>query len=241
MLVLGVIPARGGSRSVPRKNLCVLAGKPLLAYTADAVRVSRRLSRTVVSTDDPEIAELARRCGLDVPFMRPRELAADDTPMLPVLQHALEAMTRLGFDADAVVLLQPTSPLRRGEHIDRAVDLLDETGADSVVSVVEVPHQFNPVSVMRLEGERLKPFLEGPLVSTRQDKPRVFARNGPAVLAVRARVLERDSLYGDDCRPLPMTPEESIDVDTPTDLALLERLLAGAYDKNAGASRGTTE
>jgi CMP-N-acetylneuraminic acid synthetase len=146
--------------------------------------------------------------------------------MLPVVQHAIEALAQTGWQPEIVVLLQPTSPLRRAEHIDRAVDLLASSRADSVVSVIEVPHQFNPVSVMRLEGDRLVSFLEGPAILRRQDKPRVFARNGPAVLAVRASVLESGSLYGNDCRPLLMSPEESLDVDTLADFELLEYLLA---------------
>ncbi|MBI4263986.1 MAG: acylneuraminate cytidylyltransferase family protein [Acidobacteria bacterium] len=226
MNVLGVVPARGGSKSIPRKNVALVAGRPLLAYTADAARAARRLTRVVVSTDDPEIAAVAKDLGLDVPFLRPPALAGDATAMLPVLQHALEAMKALGFSADAVVLLQPTSPLRRAEHIDTAVELLQTSGADSVVSVVEVPHQFNPVSVMRLDGGRLVPFLDGPLVLRRQDKPRVFARNGPAVLAVRTAVLERGSLYGDDVRPLVMAAEDSIDLDSPSDLEEIECRLA---------------
>ncbi|MGH9346752.1 MAG: cytidylyltransferase domain-containing protein [Vicinamibacterales bacterium] len=225
MRVLGVIPARGGSKGIPGKNLRPLAGRPLLAYTADAARESRRLSRVIVSTDDTAIRDAARGLQLEVPFMRPKELAQDDTPMLPVLQHAVRVMAGLGFTADAVVLLQPTSPLRRGEHIDRAVDLLVSSAAESVVTVVEVPHQFNPVSVLRLEGERLVPFLDGPSILRRQDKPHVFARNGPAVLAVRAAVLARESLYGDDCRPLVMSLEDSVDVDTLADFEALERLL----------------
>ena len=226
MNVLGVVPARGGSKGMPRKNLRPLAGKPLLAYTVDAARASRRLNRVVVSTDDPEIADTARQLGLEVPFMRPADLASDTALMLPVLQHAARAMASEGFRADTIVLLQPTSPLRRAEHIDAAVDLLEASGADSVVSVVEVPHQFNPTSVMRLEGDRLTPFLPGPPVLRRQDKPRVYARNGPAVLAARVSVLDGGSLYGSDCRPLFMSPEESIDVDTAADFDLIEYLLA---------------
>src|SRR5690242_8069665 len=189
MNVLGVIPARGGSKGIPDKNLAPLCGRPLLAYTADAVKASRRITRAIVSTDDQRIAECARSLGLDVPFMRPASLSGDDTPMLPVLQHALDAMGVNGFAADAIVLLQPTSPLRRAEHIDAAIDSLERTGADSVVSVVDVPHQFNPTSVMRLEDGWLKPFLDAPTVTRRQDKPRVLARNGPAVLAIRASVV----------------------------------------------------
>ena len=219
MKVLAVIPARGSSKGIPNKNLAMVGGRPLLAYTADAARTATRLTRVIVSTDDAAIADAARHLGLEVPFVRPASLAADDTPMLPVLRHAVTAMRDAGFAADVVVLLQPTSPLRRAEHIDAAVDLLVRSGADSVVSVVEVPHQFNPVSVLRLDGDRLQPFIDGPLVTRRQDKPRVFARNGPAVVAVRVPVLEAGSLYGDDCRALTMSNEDSLDIDSPRDLA----------------------
>jgi len=230
--VLGIVPARGGSKGIVGKNLVPLDGRPLLAYTADAVHASRRLSRTVVTTDDESIAAAARSAGLEVPFLRPTHLSGDDVPMLPVLQHAVEAASAEGARPDVVVLLQPTSPLRRGEHIDAAVALLESTGADSVVSVVAVPHQFNPVSVLTMVGDRLDPLFAGPTVSRRQDKPRVFARNGPAVLAVRTAVLMAaslygmaGSLYGEDCRALVMAEEDSIDVDTAFDLHLAELLL----------------
>jgi CMP-N-acetylneuraminic acid synthetase len=226
MQVLGVIPARGGSKGILNKNLALVGGRPVLAYTADAVRQSARLTRAIVSTDDEKIADAARSLGLDVPFLRPSSLAADDTPMLPVLSHALDALKSDGFAADVVVLLQPTSPLRRGEHIDAAIDLLEASGADSVVSVVEVPHQFNPVSVMRVDGNRLHPFLEGSSVTRRQDKPRLYARNGPAVLAVRADVISGGSLYGTDSRALVMSAEDSLDVDTAWDLSLVECALS---------------
>jgi len=134
-------------------------------------------------------------------------------------------MRRDGFDADIVVLLQPTSPLRRAEHIDAAVEWLERTRGDSVVSVVAVPHQFNPTSLMRLDDGRLKPFLDGPTATRRQDKPPAYARNGPAVLAVQARIIEGGSLYGNETWPLVMQPEESIDIDTPDDLRFGEYLL----------------
>jgi CMP-N,N'-diacetyllegionaminic acid synthase len=222
--VLGVIPARGGSKGIPNKNLVPLCGRPLLAYTADAAKASTTLTRTIVSTDDERIAACAKSLGLDV-LMRPSLLAADDTPMLPVLQHAIEAMRAGGFTTDIVVLLQPTSPLRRAEHIDAAVVWLQRTRGDSIVSVVEVPHQFNPASVMRVDDGWLKPFLEAPTATRRQDKPRLYARNGPAVLAVHARVIEGGSLYGNETWPLVMTPEESLDVDTPLDLRLVESVI----------------
>ena len=228
---LGVVPARGGSQGIANKNLLGLCGRPLLAYTADAVKASTRLTRTIVSTDDEQIAACATSLGLEVPFMRPASLAADAAPMLPVLQHALDAMAERGFSADILVLLQPTSPLRRGEHIDAAIDWLERTAADSVVSVVEVPHQFNPVSVMRLDEGLLNPWLDGPTVTRRQDKPRLFARNGPAVLAVRSAVVKGGSLYGERSWPLCMQAEESVDIDGPADLEYAEFLLTRAARK----------
>ncbi|MBI3457931.1 MAG: acylneuraminate cytidylyltransferase family protein [Candidatus Rokubacteria bacterium] len=228
MDILGVIPARGGSKSIPRKNLAPLAGRPLLAYTCDAALASKRLTRVVLSTDDEEIAAAGRACGVEVPFRRPAGLSGDETPMVEVLQDvAARLADRDGYRAEALVVLQPTSPLRRAAHIDEAVELLLETGADSVVSVIEVPHQFSPVSLLRVADGRLAPLVEGPPILRRQDKPRVYARNGPAVIAVRREVVvERGSLYGDDCRPYLMALEDSVDIDTSFDLELAALLLA---------------
>ena len=226
MQVLGVIPARGGSKGVPGKNLRDVAGRPLLAYTVDAARASRRLNRVVLSTDDSAVADAGRRLGVEVPFMRPVHLATDEAPMLPVLLHAVDEMQARGFAADAVAVLQPTSPLRRAEHIDAAVELLASTAADAVVSVVEVPHQFAPASLMRLEGDRLLPLTDAPMVLQRQQKALVYARNGPAVLVVRTAQLRKGSLYGDDTRALVMTSDDSVDVDTAWDFDLLVFLLA---------------
>jgi CMP-N,N'-diacetyllegionaminic acid synthase len=224
--VLGIIPARGGSKGIPRKNLVPLGGRPLIAYSCDAARASRRLTRTIVSTDDAEIAAAAAACGIATPFLRPPHLAADDTPMLDVLRDVLATLDRSEqYRPDIVVLLQPTSPFRRADDIDVAVDLLDRTGADSVVTVTEVPHQFTPASLLRLEGDRVQPWTgtTGPL--RRQDKPRVFARNGPAVLAARPHVLEQGSLYGSDVRAVVMGREESIDIDDAFDLRVADLLL----------------
>ncbi len=223
--IIGIVPARGGSKTILRKNLTHVGGRPLLAWTVDAARASRRLTRVVLTTDDDEIATAGRALGVEVPFMRAPALAADETPILPVLQDVLDRAGVAGAGVRIVVLLQPTSPLRRAEHIDAAIDRLLETGADSVVSVIEVPHQFSPVSVLREDEGRLVPYTGTTTVTRRQDKPRVFARNGPAVLAVRAEVLQRGSLYGEDSRPLVMAPEDSVDIDTPWDLELADWLL----------------
>jgi CMP-N,N'-diacetyllegionaminic acid synthase len=217
--VLALIPARGGSKGIPRKNLAPLAGRPLLAWTVDAALGSRAVTRTVVSTEDDEIAAAARELGAEV-LARPPELAADETPMQPVIVHALDELEA----PEVLVLLQPTSPLRRAEHVDEAVDLLLATGADSVVSVVEVPHRYRPGSLMAMDGDRLVRLADDH-AATRQEKPLVYARNGPAVLALRPGRIGAD-LYGGDCRPYVMGPRESLDVDEPFDLELAELLLA---------------
>lgn len=226
MNILGIVPARGGSKGIPHKNIASLAGRPLLAYTAQAALQSRRLTRVILSTDDPLIADVGKRLGLPVPFLRPAEISRDDTSMLDVIRHALDYLKNAdAFSPGIIVLLQPTSPLRTSDHVDRAVDLLLSTDADTVVSVVAVPHQFNPVSVMRMEGERLVSFLEGPLILRRQDKPMAFARNGPAIIATRSAAIEMGRLYGEDTRPLIMSHPESVDIDTQEDLAFAEFLI----------------
>jgi CMP-N,N'-diacetyllegionaminic acid synthase len=221
--VLGIIPARGGSKSVPHKNLVPLRGLPLIAYTAAAVRRSATVTRAIVSTDDKKIAGVARELGLEVPFLRPDHLSTDDTPMLPVIQHALKWASNEGrFVPDIVVLLQPTSPLRHASDIDAAIRLFQSQSADTVVSVVEVPHQFTPSSLMELKDGALVPASPQPQALRRQDKPRFYARNGPAILAIRRSVIESGRLYGDKVLPLIMPRERSVDIDDPVDLALAE-------------------
>jgi CMP-N-acetylneuraminic acid synthetase len=220
--VLGLIPARGGSKSIPDKNITPLRGRPLITYAIDAARASRALTRTIVSTDDATIAKVARDHGGSVPFLRPSELASDESPMLPVIQHAVSWLAENeAFKTDVVVLLQPTSPLRRSEDIDAAVDLLISRNADTVVSVVDVPHQFTPSSLMEIRDGWLISSAES-LTLRRQDKPRLYARNGPAVLVVRTSIIANDRLYGDKTLPLLMPRERSIDIDDPADLALAE-------------------
>lgn len=223
-----MIPARGGSKGIPRKNLVPLAGRPLIAYSIDAGRASRALTRLVVSTDDEEIATVARTLGADVPFLRPAALAADDTPMAPVLADLLQTLrAREQYEPDVLVLLQPTSPFRRADHIDAAVDLLTTSGADSVVSVIPVPHQFIPSSLMQLHGDTLAPWMDGPAPQRRQDKPALFARNGPAIVVVRPRVvLDEGRLYGDQTRGFVMSREDSFDIDDALDLKVAELLLS---------------
>ena len=217
MDVVALIPARGGSKGIPRKNLAPVAGKPLLAWTIGAALEARTPSRVVVSTDDGEIATVAAALGAGV-LVRPSELAADDTPMLDVVVHAADALG----DAEALVVLQATSPLRRAEHVDAAVTLLEDTGADCVVSVVEVPHNYRPGKLLALEDGRVRALGDEPL---HRDLAPVYARNGPAVLVLRADGLAERGLYGGDVRAYVMDAADSVDVDSPFDLRLAELLL----------------
>lgn len=227
MTVLGLIPARGGSKGIPRKNIVPLAGKPLLAWTCEAARASASLTRVVLSTDDLEIAEVGRSWGVEVPFLRPPDLARDDTPSVDVALHALNWLNEHdSWQPELLVLLQPTSPLRQARHIDEAVVELQRLDADTVVSVVEVPHCFHPWSVMKQEGAWLEDFLP-PLPGTdrfrRQNLPRLYARNGPAVLVTRvARLHERRSFYGERVAGYLMGKWASVDIDDRQDLELAE-------------------
>lgn len=230
MEALGLITARGGSKGIPRKNLAHLAGRPLLAYTCDAALGSSRLTRVVLSTDDEEIAAVGRGLGVEVPFLRPGDLAVDDASSLDVVLHAIGWMqANDGWSPEAVVVLQPTSPLRKAQHLDRAVHLLETTGADTVVSVVRVPHQFNPHKVLQIVDGLLVPHQPsasvGP-VPQRQAVPPLYARNGPAVLAVRCvSILCGQGFYGGSVIPMEMGKLESIDIDDNDDLVLAEALL----------------
>ena len=224
--VLAIVPARGGSRGVPGKNVRPLAGRTLLDYAAESARQSTVLDRAVLTTDSEEVAAAGRAAGLYVLPLRPASLAADDTPMLPVVWHAIEQVMREGFVPELVVLLQPTSPLRRPEHVSDAVRLLRDTGADSVVTVVEVPRHLSPDYVMRIDRGVLRPFLpEGARVTRRQDARPAFSRDG-TVYAFRRDTIERHgSIYGEDCRPLVIAEDESLSIDTPRDWADAERAL----------------
>lgn len=230
MNIVGLIPARGGSKGIPHKNITPLGGRPLLVYTAEASSGSRYLTRTVLSTDDEQIAQVGREYGIEVPFKRPSELARDYTTSLAVAQHAIRWLEEHdGWKPDVLVLLQPTSPLRQSHHIDEALDKLFEAGADTVVSVVEVPHRYSPYNVMELRDENLENFWREPLPFDRyrrQNMPTFYARNGPAILATWVPVLfEHQSFYGPRVVPYVMSHNESVDIDGPDDLRLAEWLL----------------
>ena len=228
MIVLGLIPARGNSKGIPRKNIAPLAGRPLISWTIEACRAAKLVDRVVLSSDDQEILAVGRQWGAECPFVRPAELARDDTPALPVIRHAVEKLTEIdGYVPDAVALLQPTSPLRTARHIDEALALLQRSDADSVVSVVRVPHQFNPYSVMVRDGPYVKPYLAwDEKRNLRQSKPQFWARNGAAIYAFRYQCLmQKGSIFGERILAYEMERADSVDIDEPLDLEIAELLM----------------
>jgi CMP-N-acetylneuraminic acid synthetase len=223
--LLAIIPARGGSKGVPRKNIRPLNGRPLIAYSIAAAQGAMAVDRTMVSTDDAEIAEIGRGLGAEV-RMRPAALAADDTPTRDVLQHVVGELAAEGYKPDAVLTLQPTSPLRTPRHIDGAAALFAaDSGADSLVSCIGVPHIFHPRSIMWKDAAGyLVPFLDDKHPTRRQDKEPVFARNGAAIYITRTDRL-KDYVFGGKLLPYMMDAESSVDIDTLHDFAVAERLL----------------
>jgi CMP-N-acetylneuraminic acid synthetase len=227
MRVLGIVTARGGSKGIPRKNLAVVAGKSLIAWTAQAACASG-LVRTVLSTDDDEIARVGRECGLDVPFMRPAVLALDETPTVPVLQDVVRRLESAGEAYDAIFTLQPTNPLRRAADIDGAIALLETTGADSVISFVEVGERHPArMKVLDREGRVIDPpFAEQFEGQRRQDLPTLWLRDGSVYLTRRDVLMDQGSLKGSDCRAWKISQDRACNIDTPFDLWLAEQMLS---------------
>lgn len=222
---LGVIPARGGSKGIEKKNIREVAGRPLIAWTADQVEDAARLDKTIVSTDDPEIAAVAEDSGLEVPFMRPDELAQDTTAMEPTIAHAGQTMAERGFEADYVVCLQPTSPLRAGKDIDAAIELALDEDADAVVSLVETKH--HPYWAMQMGDDgQVHPFMDlDETYTRRQDLPPVYARNGAVFLSRPGLLAETHSWYAGETYGYTMPEERSLDLDTPWDLRVADLAL----------------
>lgn len=223
--VLGVIPVRGGSKSIPRKNIRLLNGIPLLIYTIEAARQSSLLSHVVTSTEDKEISMIAHQAGCVV-IDRPKELARDETPTLPVIQHAVQVIEHdLSQQVDYLVILQVTTPFRNGEDIDRSIEKLILSGADSVVSVCQIT-SLHPWKIKRIVDDRLVPYLENEIEGTRrQDLPPAYIRNGGLYAIKRDVLMLQNSIFGQDCRPYVMPPERSIDINNELDFIFAEAIL----------------
>lgn len=222
--MLGIIPARGGSKGIPGKNIRMLGGKPLIYYAARAARESGLVDRLILTTDSAEIADVGKSLGIEMPFIRPANLAQDDTPMFPVIDHVVQFVESQGWQPDIILLLQPTAPLRQPEHIQAAVKILTETKCDAVASVVEVPQHYAPDFVLKLEGGKLKPFLEGgEKVTRRQDTRAAYSRDGTIYAFWRDVFIHKRSIYGDDCRPLVIPRDMSCNLDTMEDWGEVEQ------------------
>ncbi len=236
MRVLGIIPARGGSKGVVRKNVRELGGKPLLAYTVESALTSSRLTRTILSTEDEEIAKLGRDLGVEVPFMRPAELATDSAPTFPVVLHAVKELEKQNELYDAVCLLQPTNPLRRSEDIDGCIELLENSEADSVFTILPVPHEFNPKWVYweTAEGELELSGGDPVPVSRRQDLPDAFHREGSVYVTRRDVLFEHGNLYGSKVCGYRVKKENSINIDSEDDWERAEVIISRRSDKSSG-------
>ena len=231
MSIFAIIPARGGSKGIVRKNLALILNKPLISFSITAAIKSKLVDRVLVSSDDEEIIQVAKSFGAEIPFKRPDEISSDQTAMIDVLKHMVNYLVGKNELIEAIVLLQPTSPLRTEKHIDEAISKFRSSNASSVVSVVEVPHQYNPYSVLSLnQNGELNPILDKTF-NRRQDKPKFYARNGPAILVVSPSVILDDELYGSTSLPYFMTKENSLDIDKKEDLVEACRILERRKNK----------
>ena len=225
--ILAVITARGGSKSIPRKNITELCGRPLISYTIAAAQKSRYLTRSIVSTDDLEIAEISKKYGADVPFMRPLELAQDQSTSLEAANHALDWLKKNNNEEyDYLMILQPTSPLRSSEDIDGCIIKAVDTGADSVMSMKEL-EDFSVKKIKIIEDDLIKPWQEeeGSYSRRRQDQEKVFKRNC-AVYLTKTEFIRQNDLFGKISRPYLMPAERSVDINGMFDLKLAELLLS---------------
>jgi len=225
--ILGVITARGGSKSIHRKNIKKLAGKPLIVYTIEAAKESKYLTRVIVSTDDKEIAEISEHHGADVPFMRPTELAQDDSTSMEAVQHALGWLKENeNEEYDYIMILQPTSPLRTAEDIDNAIKKIVETHADSVMSMYELT-DFSPKKIKKITQEGvIEPYFqeEGQQSVRRQDLNKMYKRNC-AIYLTRTDLIMEGDLFGKKSVAYFMPEDRSIDINQPSDFEMVECFL----------------
>jgi len=225
MKVLGLIPARGGSKGIPNKNRKQLGGKPLLQYTIEAALGSKLLDAVVFSSEDDVLIDLAGQMGASVPFKRPAHLATDAAGSLAVVQHALEELSKNGETFDAVCLLQVTTPFRNSEDIDRAITAFITEGADALISVQKVPHQYNPHWVFeKVDGNLKIATGEKEIIKRRQELPKAFVRDGSIYLTKSYVILEENSFFADRLSYIELDPKRHVNIDTYGDWQRAEEL-----------------
>jgi CMP-N,N'-diacetyllegionaminic acid synthase len=230
MRVLGLIPARGGSKGVPGKNGKILAGKPLLAHTIEAALASEKLTDVVFSSEDTALIQLAKAAGAAVPFIRPSLLATDSAGSIDVVLHALTELKKIGKEYDAVCLLQVTNPFRTTDFIDKAINKFEQANCDALVSVLPVPHEYNPHWVYK-ENERGDLALvtgEKEIIKRRQDLPPAYYRDGAIYITTTEILIGQKSFYGNSLSYILSDPERHINIDTREDwdaaIALAKKL-----------------
>jgi CMP-N-acetylneuraminic acid synthetase len=230
--VVAIVPARGGSKGIPKKNIKFLAGKPMIAYTIEAARGCAAIDRVIVSTDSNDIAAVARDWSAEVPFLRPADLAADHVTDLPVFQHALAWLsTQQRFEPSIVVHLRPTAPLRRPEHIAAGIERLVQTNADSVRSVCRAKQ--HPQKMWAMHDGYLTPFISNDKLAEPYNMPRqqltpAYVQNGSVDVTWRRTIMENGSMTGRRIAALEMDPSESINIDDELDFQMAEWILARA-------------
>jgi CMP-N,N'-diacetyllegionaminic acid synthase len=219
MRILAIIPARGGSKGVPGKNIKLLNGKPLLAYTSEIALQSDYLTEVMVSTEEAQIKEVAKSLGIKVPFIRPTELAQDTTPTIDVVIHAIKWYEKQSVFFDAVCLLQVTSPFRTVEFLDNAIMKFIKSGCDSLVSVQKVPHEYNPHWTFEVnhEGNLKIATGEDKIISQRQKLPITYYRDGSIYMTKTEVLLNQHSLYGKNIGYIESSSEFYVNIDTLAD------------------------
>ena len=221
---MGIIPARGGSKGIPRKNIKLLAGKPLIHYTITEAKKSKYLSYIVVSTEDVEITNLVEKYGVDV-VKRPDELSTDDTPTAHVVQHVIKYLQeKENKNFNIIVVLQPTSPLRLVSDIDDAIEMFMKKKCDSVVSVSQVQHP--PHWMYTIERDILVPIIKGKNILRRQDALKIYQLNGAVFVTSKEHLLKNNLIFSGEIKPYIMPIERSIDIDSPLDLKLAELIIS---------------
>lgn len=226
MKILAIIPARGGSKGVPGKNTKILGIKPLIAYSINKANESQLITKTIVSTDDSSIIKIAKEYHAEVPFVRPSELASDLASSISVVQHAIAFFEYNNEFFDAVCLLQPTSPFREKGFIDQAIEKFIDSRADSLVSVLPIPHEYNPHWAFEESENGLLKIATGDekIIPRRQELPMAFHRDG-AIYITKTEVLKNGSLYGKSIAFIESNPDFYVNIDTMKDWELAEKLL----------------
>uniref|UniRef100_UPI00404856AC acylneuraminate cytidylyltransferase family protein n=3 Tax=Roseivirga sp. TaxID=1964215 RepID=UPI00404856AC len=227
MRVLGLIPARGGSKGVPKKNIKHLGGKPLIAYSLESAAKSNLISSTVVSTDSNEIAEEARKWGGHVPFLRPPHLSTDKSPTVDTVLFCLVELRKNGLEFDAVCLIQPTTPFRPEGFIDKCINKFISSGSDSLISVMEVPKDYNPHWVFEpnVNGYLQIATGESEIITRRQSLPKAFIRDGSVYITKTEVLLQNKSLYGNVIAYQESDPQYYVNIDTMDDWIKAENML----------------